>query len=1143
MSDEIIRGRVEADVSGYKRGMDEAARSTEDFRKKAEATARGGVTTLQAVMGSLGRALPLVSGGMAGVALATVGLAKAAAGTAAEIGRVADALGVSAEEMSRYRYAARVVGVENSAMEGGLRSLRVAIETDSAALRAMGVATRDAAGAQRPLREVLGEVAERFALYEGGAAQAKLGTEVFGDSWKTLQPLIEKGRDGLAELTDEASTFGTVVDDEAAAAAQAFEEDVRRLQAALPGLAQELAGPVVSALGEVIEEFNAARRAGLSFIEMMGGTIFNGMADPTKSLEAKIAERRKEIDEIRSGPWYKNSLMENVAPDKAVAQLEAEVRYLEQLQRLQARAAAAAEQRGAAAQAAGRAAADGALAAMTAEEEAERARERAGKESVRRLASQAREAQRAADAQARNAAALDTLIEKIDAEAVAEAARAVAEYNAAWAEYLNGLDGQRRGLEEQVELFGLTEAQIAAVTLQRAEERLEMARAGGVAPDYLAALEREVALRREIAGAAGTLEAKRANAEAAQAATREWERTAQEIEGAIYEAIVSGGEDAGEVLERTFKALVLRPIIQPIAQAASGVVTGALGFGQAGSSGGSGLGGFGLPPGVGGNLLGSGAQWAGGALGAGTTLGGFMTGFGTALTSGAGTLGTMSAGTSLMGSAGGGATGAGMMAGAALPWIGGALALASVLGAFDKKPSDKTSWGSVNALTGAVTVDSMTGKKDPGQSQRDATAQVLSLLGAFAGDVGLSGLGVSIGGRDGVRMSLSGGFRSPTGGLNKFGEVTYGGSGDVEGALRRMLDDIVDEGTLPQATIDAWRQMRTDAAGVARDAQEQMDVLDLLTKGINEAEIERANTMQQAGETLAAAYARMVAVEESIRAAISAAFDTPEEQLTAAFDAIGVAIPQTVAAYEALVKAQDLTTEAGRNQAVALLNAKGVWDAVQREQEAAAEAARRAAEEARRAWEALRDDLSAFRVELTAGALAGLSPEAAYAAAEQSWMETSRLAGLGNQDALAQLAEAGRALLAASEAYNARTGAYFSDRDRVLSAVDAGVALTGRKIEGFANGGFFGGGLRIVGERGPELEATGAARYWSAQETRTAMGGGAEAVRELQAVVRVLSTGLSSIDRRLANLERSSEEQARAARLAADRRPGEWRAA
>jgi hypothetical protein len=542
---------------------------------------------------------------------------------------------------------------------------------------------------------------------------------------------------------------------------------------------------------------------------------------------------------------------------------------------------------------------------------------------------------------------------------------------------------------------------------------------------------------------------------------------------------------------------------------------------------------------------------------AGTAAGNYLTGFaGNAAgmsnlaLGGAGLLGGIGAGLLFDGkgySSAGGSMGAtvGMIAGGPLgagvgSLIGGALG--SLLG--NKRPSDKSAWATYDPRTDTVgSIGSMTGKKDPGQETRDATAQLAQALGVFAEAAGIAkSVTVMTGQRDGFRVALAGGFKSPTAPLGNGGYgYNFGNLG--EDAIKRALNDLVDEGTLPKATIDAWRQMRTDAQGAARDAQEQIDVLALLTEGISKAEIERANTMQQAGETLAAAYARMVAVEESIRAAISAAFDTPEEQLTAAFDAIGVAIPQTVAAYEALVKAQDLTTEAGRNQAVALLNAKGVWDAVQREQEAAAEAARRAAEEARRAWEALRDDLSAFRVELTAGALAGLSPEAAYAAAEQSWMETSRLAGLGNQDALAQLAEAGRALLAASEAYNARTGAYFSDRDRVLSAVDAGVALTGRKIEGFANGGFFGGGLRIVGERGPELEATGAARYWSAQETRTAMGGGAEAVRELQAVVRVLSTGLSSIDRRLANLERSSEEQARAARLAADRRPGEWRAA
>ncbi|MDD3676525.1 hypothetical protein [Thauera propionica] len=664
--------------------MDEAARATEGFRRQAETSARG-LTTLDAVLGWLGRSLPIVSGGVAGVTLAAVGLARNAASTAAEIGRVAEEVGISAEALSRYRYAAKIAGVENNALNDGLVALQRAIEGDSAALRAMGVATRDAAGQQRPMAAVLAEVADRFQGYTNGASEAKLGHDVFGKSFGELQPLLERGAAGLRELTDEADTFGTVVDDEAAAAARQFEEDLSRLQGMLPALTQELAGPVVQAVGEVAQEFMAARRAGMNFFEMMSGTLFNGMADPTKSLQERIAERRAEIEEIRGGSWTSNSLMEVLNPEGSIAQLEKEIAWLEDLERVQRTAADAAAARGQAAQEAGRQSADAAAAALKAEEDAEKARERGERARARAAAAAARESQRAAEQAARNAAALDDLIDKIDREALIEAEKSVRSYHDAWATHLGALDGQARALEEQVELFGLTEAQIAAVTLRRSEETLAVARANGVAPDYLAALEREVELRRQIAGAAGTLDAQRANAEAAQEAAREWERTSQEIEGAIYDAIVSGGADAGEVLERTFKALVLRPIVQPIAQAAAGMVTGALGLGAPGA-GGSGGGSTGLPPGLGGGMLGNAALWAGGALGAGTMAGGFLTGMGTAMVSGAGTLGTMSAGASLMGTAGGGAAGAGMMAGAALPWIGGALALANALGAF-KGPS------------------------------------------------------------------------------------------------------------------------------------------------------------------------------------------------------------------------------------------------------------------------------------------------------------------------------------------------------------------------------------------------------------------------------------------------------------------------
>ncbi len=43
----------------------------------------------------------------------------------------------------------------------------------------------------------------------------------------------------------------------------------------------------------------------------------------------------------------------------------------------------------------------------------------------------------------------------------------------------------------------------------------------------------------------------------------------------------------------------------------------------------------------------------------------------------------------------------------------------------------------------------------------------------------------------------------------------------------------------------------------------------------------------------------------------------------------------------------------------------------------------------------------------------------------------------------------------------------------------------------FAAGGDFSGGLRIVGELGPELEQTGPSRIWSADQTRNILSGSA----------------------------------------------------
>jgi tape measure domain-containing protein len=78
-------------------------------------------------------------------------------------------------------------------------------------------------------------------------------------------------------------------------------------------------------------------------------------------------------------------------------------------------------------------------------------------------------------------------------------------------------------------------------------------------------------------------------------------------------------------------------------------------------------------------------------------------------------------------------------------------------------------------------------------------------------------------------------------------------------------------------------------------------------------------------------------------------------------------------------------------------------------------------------------------------------------------------------------------------------------------------------IPAFARGGMHTGGLRIVGENGPELEATGPARIYSASQTRAMMGSGKE-VEELRRTNSYLLELLKET-RRQGKLQRTQDLQ------------------
>lgn len=83
-----------------------------------------------------------------------------------------------------------------------------------------------------------------------------------------------------------------------------------------------------------------------------------------------------------------------------------------------------------------------------------------------------------------------------------------------------------------------------------------------------------------------------------------------------------------------------------------------------------------------------------------------------------------------------------------------------------------------------------------------------------------------------------------------------------------------------------------------------------------------------------------------------------------------------------------------------------------------------------------------------------------------------------------------------------------------ISAADAArVFAEGNAIQGFANGGAFGGGLRIVGENGPELESTGPSRIFNNSQTKEMFKqDNSELVAELRALRMELSRLQGSTD-------------------------------
>ncbi|WP_414446859.1 phage tail tape measure C-terminal domain-containing protein [Burkholderia sp. 22PA0099] len=162
---------------------------------------------------------------------ATYAAAEALAEYGETIEKIAKTTGLSTSSIQQFGFAAGVVGVSTKDASSALKDLEKAQNEAihgnhdaAAAFKALGISQAELKSSSPD--EILLKVADAFASAKDGAGKAAVANQLFGASGAELIPLLDRGSDGLAKLSQDAQDAGAVLGSDTVAQLAAFKEQL-----------------------------------------------------------------------------------------------------------------------------------------------------------------------------------------------------------------------------------------------------------------------------------------------------------------------------------------------------------------------------------------------------------------------------------------------------------------------------------------------------------------------------------------------------------------------------------------------------------------------------------------------------------------------------------------------------------------------------------------------------------------------------------------------------------------------------------------------------------------------------------------------------------------------------------------------------
>lgn len=213
----------------------------------------------QSAMNKTALAVTAVAAAAAAAGVAIWRLADRTTAAFAPFQDLSDRTGVAASQMHALSIAANEAGIDMDAITMAFRRVPSVIADADAgmatavrSLDAIGVSAQDLAGLS--IEDQFYRMADGLNTVDDASTRAAIAQDLFGRSGANLLPLIAQGGDALRGMADEGSRLGTVLSDEAYAAADQFQDAIFRMNSQGQAMIMEALIPMLPQLEAMAQE-------------------------------------------------------------------------------------------------------------------------------------------------------------------------------------------------------------------------------------------------------------------------------------------------------------------------------------------------------------------------------------------------------------------------------------------------------------------------------------------------------------------------------------------------------------------------------------------------------------------------------------------------------------------------------------------------------------------------------------------------------------------------------------------------------------------------------------------------------------------------------------------------------------------------